>query len=65
MKQLGKWSKNKGSIITMIGKHKVKYIGDLEEPFPPQAVEKDISSELHIPIKLIPTSPRGGVIITS
>lgn len=72
-KKVGTWSKTKGSIMvylpgfrTVAGRkkpYKTKYIGDPDDPFPPAAVERDLSVEFKISIKLKPTSPRGGDII--
>ena len=64
MKQIGTWSRSKGSIIVTVMKRKIKYIGDLDDPFSPIAVERDLEHELKIKIDLVPTSKRGGKIIT-
>ena len=64
MKQIGTWSRSKGSIIVTVLKRKTKYIGDLDDPFSPIAVERDLEHELKKIIVLMPTSKRGGKIIT-
>ena len=74
MKQIGTWSRSKGSIVVNIPKSrkvgsklyptKIKYLGDPEDPFSPAAVENDLESELKKIIILQPTSSRGGKIIT-
>ena len=64
MKQIGTWSRSKGSIIVTVMKRKIKYIGDLDDPFSPIAVERDLEHELKKIIVLMPTSKRGGKIIT-
>jgi len=74
MKQIGTWSKNKGSIMITIPKSRnvngklyrmrVKYIGYPDDPAAPVEVERDISANLGKIIILQPTSRSGGKIIT-
>lgn len=74
MKQIGTWSRSKGNIMVIIPDFrkvgykryplKSKYLGDEDDPVNPIEVEKDMKAEHGITIKLIPTSRRGGKIVT-
>jgi hypothetical protein len=75
MTQIGTWSKSRGSILITIPKGrvikgnkkadmKIKYLGDKDDPFSPESVERDLEHDLNMVIVLQPTSSRGGKIIT-
>lgn len=77
MKVIGKWSKSKGNIkviipgIRRVGNKKypysAKYLVNDDAPLSPKEqiadVEQDLSKELKLHIKLIPTTSRGGDIL--
>jgi hypothetical protein len=67
---IGKWFRRKGNIVVnfpeLRGKklpYRSKYLGDVDDPFPPALVERDIYHEFKIQVKLQPTRKNGGDIL--